>query len=334
MKVESADGIELLLDAGLERRITGSADVEIRGADGRWTLLEVKVLRHSPSPTELHRVLDIMEKNGHAAVLFVVAKAGVALTQAAHSDSRVAYASLDDGMVFFQGELYRAGQRDLPAVAPTPRPSWTRFAALRVFALLDQAVLTQSDIARLTGVTHVAVRKQLPQLEPLLERTGRGWRTTDRTVCWDQFMADYPGSRGLATFWTATGTITDQLERVQRATKARGGTLALSGDAAADFYAPWRQPTRVTAYLTELPPLEEHGFAEVRAADATVELRIAKDPTVLPMSRAWPTSVDRSARHYVDPLIAGWDLAQTHGGDVASAVEHLRAQVMKESLWS
>ena len=93
-------------------------------------------------------------------------------------------------------------------------------------------------------------------------------------------------------------------------------------------------PSQVVAYVTDQPALEEHGFATVRSADATVELRTPGDPTVLTMSREWPATRDGSSRRYTDPLIAAWDLRRSPGGDVDEAVEQLRARVLRESLWA
>jgi len=54
----------------------------------------------------------------------------------------------------------------------------------------------------------------------------------------------------LASFWTATGEVLDQLEHLESAVeKSPNAGLALSGDIAADFYAPWRRPSRITAYI-------------------------------------------------------------------------------------
>ena len=72
----------------------------------------------------------------------------------------------------------------------------------------------------------------------------------------------------------------------------------------------------------------------MRAADATVELRIPRDPTVQAMSRTWEPSSGGEARRYSDPLIAAWDLGRSPGGDVESAVAQLRDRVMREILWS
>lgn len=332
MHIDSTEGVELLLDVGLDRRISGPADVQIRAGDGTWTRWDVKVLQHSPSPAEIKQVLELVTRSGQDGVLFVVAKAGATLADVARQDHRVAYASLRESVVSYLGELYRADEHGAQIPPRAARPSWVRMGTLRLFALLGDAVLSQSEIARRLSVSHVAVGKQLPSLEPLVERTPQGWRTTDRDACWEKFFADYPGPRGLATFWTATGTVADQLERVEQVIRETGGQVALSGDAAADFYAPWRRPTRITGYLNTQPHLEEHGFASVRAVDATVELRVAKDPTILPMSRTWPAN-DRRELRYVDPLLAAWDLARTPGGDVDDAVTRLRERVLRERLW-
>jgi hypothetical protein len=136
----------------------------------------------------------------------------------------------------------------------------------------------------------------------------------------------------MTTYWAATGDLAAQLERVER---ERGDARpAVSGDFAADFYAPWRRPSRVVAYVTTQPPLEEHGFATVRSVDATVELRTPSDPTILVMSRAWSSARDTTLRLYTDPLIAAWDLRRSPGGDVDSAVDQLRVRALREPLWA
>jgi len=324
MSVESANGVELLLDAGLDARVTGSADINIQGEDGRWTRRQVLVLRHSPSPRELERALEALKPGRADGLLFVVARAGTALRDAARRDQRVDFVATDQGIVGYQGTLHHTARH--PEVVPeSSRTSWARWGALRLLTLVD-APLSQAEIARRIGLSHVAVGKQLPRLEPLVERTPDGWRAADRAACWDRFMADYPGPRGLASFWTATGDIAAQLTRLAEATVDE--PVALSGDAAADFYAPWRRPTRIIAYVTGQPWLERRGFAQVRSTEATVELRVAKDPTVLALSR------ERSDHRYVDPLLAAWDLARGNGGDVQDAVNELRRHALKGSSWS
>ena len=332
--MESRDGIELLLDVGLDRRVTGSAEVEISTGDGRWSRRQVLLLRHSPSPQEIERAVATLRPSVDG-LLFVVARAGRALGRAAGQDRRIAYAAVDDAVVCFHGEVHRAGG-DQPVASPQPgRTSWVRSAMLRLFALGPVEPVSQSEIARRLGVSHVAVGKQLPLPEELLERTPLGWRVVDRTGCWEQFMADYPGPRGLATYWAATGDLATQLERVEHVAHQRGEAgPTVSGDFAADFYAAWRRPSRVIVYVSTQPPLEEHGFATVRSVDATVEVRTPQDPTIRAMSREWPSTPGAIPRWYADPLIAAWDLRRSPGGDVDDAVDQLRARALREPWWA
>src|SRR6185369_11750460 len=102
--MDSGDGIELLLDVGLDRRVRGSSEVEISLGDDRWSRRHVLLLRHSPSPHEIDRALGALRPHVDG-VLFVVSRAGRALVQAAEVDDRVAYAAIDDAVVRFRGML-------------------------------------------------------------------------------------------------------------------------------------------------------------------------------------------------------------------------------------
>jgi hypothetical protein len=331
--MESSDGVELLLDVGLERRIASAAEVDIKAGGGRWSRRQVLLLRHSPSPQEIDRAVAALRPHVDG-LLFVVAHAGRALDQAAGRDPRVAYAAVDDVVVRFEGTMHKAGEHRLATPTHPGRTSWVRLAMLRLFALSPVEPLSQSEIARRLGVSHVAVAKQLPLLDEVLERTPTGWQAVDREACWDGFMVDYPGPRGLTTFWAATGDLAAQLGRVERVAQERGDPEpAVSGDFAADFYAPWRRPSRVVAYVAKQPRLDEQGFATVRSAEATVELRTPMDRTILTMSRQWPSTRDRAPRCYTDPLISAWDLRRSPGGDVDLAVNQLRARALREPLW-
>ena len=124
MVVESADGVELLL-------------------------------RHSPSPAELDRALAEQKENRRDGVLFVVARAGAALVKAASQDPRVSYAAPHDRVVPFLGELHHAeGERSGERSGALPRPgrtNWARLGALRLFALVADGQMSQSEIARRIG---------------------------------------------------------------------------------------------------------------------------------------------------------------------------------------
>jgi hypothetical protein len=333
--VDTAAGVELLLDVGLYRKITGSAEVEISLDGEQWSRRQVLLARHSPSPAELDRAVASAAKSGDDGVYFVVGTAGSALSEAAERDPRVAYAAVGRGTVSFLGTIYRVGVSRPDASARSARVSWTRMAILRVYALRPQGPLTQSAIASRIGVSHVAVGKQIPALDGLIERAPGGWLAPDRAACWDRFMAEYPGPQGLVSYFAATGEPAEQLVRVERIVRGEmEEQLIVSGDFAADFYAPWRRPARVIGYVSAEPPVERNGFAAVRAADATIELRVPRDPTISVTSRIAVSGTGDGERCYADPLITAWDLSRSLGGDVESAVAELRDRAMRETLWS
>lgn len=328
MQIESASGIELLRDAGFDVRVVGHGDVEI-AVDGSPRLrYEVRGVNHSPSPAELDQALNALGAK-EAGALFVVPRAGRAL-RARAADARIAYAAIVDGIVGLHGEEHHTASSKRTPRRRLPRVSWVRFAVLRALALAPMRTWTQSELARCLRVSHVAVGKQLPSLGSLLERSADGWRAVDPQKCVDRFLSDYPGARGLATYWTATSNLSSQTQSAEQVAHEQGVTIAFSGDIAADVYAPWRRPTRALGYVGAMPDLESHGFAQVRAADATLELRIPEDPTILPMSRA----VSPSGGLLADPLITAWDLSRTRGGDVPDAVAHLASHATEDPLWS
>ena len=334
MVLDSAAGVELLLDVGLDRRITGSTEVEISAGEHRWSRRRVLLSRHSPGPVELDRAVASAVRSHYDGVYYVVSKAGSTLTETARRDPRVAYAATEQGIVSFLGTTYQVEDHGADGAVPPARVSWTRMAILRLFALRLQDPLRQTAIASRIGVSHVAVGKQLPALQGLIERTPAGWHAPDRAACWDQFLDGYPGPRGLASYFAAPGDLAGQFARVERILGAQPGQqMIISGDFAADFYAPWRRPTRAIAYVSTQAALDQHGFAVVPAAEATIEIRLPRDTTIQAMS-ARTLGTDGEQRCYTDPLIAAWDLSRSRGGDVATAMAELRDRVMREDLWS
>src|SRR5260370_27179811 len=190
MVVESAAGIELLLDVGLARRITGSAEVELSAGDQRWSRRQVLLLRHSPSPAELDRALASVAKSHYDGLLFVVGTGGSTLTDVAERDPRIAYAGVDQGIVSFLGRTYRAGKGNSGTVARRARVSWTRLAVLRLFALRPQDPLTQSAIANRIGVVPCCGR-QTASCSRRTDRTDAGgWPAPALAACWDAISAD------------------------------------------------------------------------------------------------------------------------------------------------
>jgi hypothetical protein len=321
--IDPTQGLELLLDVGLRRRIVDANSIEIAVEGGKWSRWQVMPLRHSPTPSEITRDLD--KTNPPNGLFYVVHRAGSALTAAAASDPRIAYAAIVDGTVSFLGEIHSSTE-SAPAQSRSHRHApWARYGVIRVLALSPKP-LTQVEIARRTGVTQAAVSHTMKHLADQVERTAEGWKAVDRSALWDYFIQTYPGPGGLATYWLAIDDPTSQLARVRQA--APNETLLVSGDLAADHYAPWRRPSRAVFYVSSMRSLEESGFAAVRASEASLEMRIAADPTIVPVAHYWDASEIHPAHgtnnDLVDPLLAAWDMSKTPGSDVAEALDKLR----------
>ena len=154
----------------------------------------------------------------------------------------------------------------------------------------------------------------LSSTEPVLAQS-----TSHRRSTWD------------ASYWLAIDDPTSQLARARHA--AQKDTPLVSGDLAADYYAPRRRPSRGVLYVSSMRSLEESGFAEVRANEASLEIRVAADPTIVPMAHYWDTSgthlPDGTNNDLVDPLLAAWDMSRTPGSDVVEALDKLRDRTLR-----
>ena len=336
--IDPTQGVELLLDVGLRRRIVNANTIKIASRNGKWALHRAMPLRHSPTPSEIKR--DLQKTDPPTGLFYVVHRAGAALTEAAASDTRIAYAAIDDGTVSFLGEIRSSTE---PALAPTAthrRVPWARYGVIRLLALSSKP-LTQVEIARRTGVTQAAVSQTMKHLAGKVERTSEGWLAIDRGALWDYFMQTYPGPGGLATYWLGIDDPTSQLARVQRASHSANpdwGPLLVSGDLASDYYSPWRRPSRVVLYASSMHSLAASGFAEVRANEASLKIRMAADPTIAPMAGHWDTSGQQHStgsikNDLVDPLLAAWDMSRTPGSDVAEALDKLRDRSLRMGEW-
>ena len=180
----------------------------VESADGVELLL-----RHSPSPTELDRSLAAQKENRRDGVLFVVARAGEALVKAASRDPRTLCGPARQSRLL--------PRRVAPCGGRAVRRAVRRPAAARA----DQLGATRRAAVVRAGRRRADVA--------VGDRTPDRWTTADRAGCWDRFTTEYPGPLGLASFWTATGEVLDQLERIEGAVeKSPNDGLALSGDVA------------------------------------------------------------------------------------------------------
>ncbi|NQX29308.1 hypothetical protein HQQ81_18330 [Microbacteriaceae bacterium VKM Ac-2854] len=236
-------------------------------------------------------------------------------------DPSLAIIAVDDEVAVVGGNRYSLAGTVAAPPSPHRRIPWGRFALMRTLARTE-IPRTQKQLAAESGVTQAAVSLELHRMAEAVRRTAGGWHSTDRRALWRRFLAEYPGPRGIVAHWYSVQPVIPQADAA--ASVVPGARL--SGDVAADLLAPWRIPRRAVVYGTAGVDLSRLSFAESSAAEATLDLVVPTDPTVVATARAW----DPSGR-VVDPLIAAWDVLHSGGADAAEAAAQIQQSALRRS---
>ena len=171
-------------------------------------------------------------------------------------------------------------------------------------------------------------------------RTDRGWVIGQRADALDGVLAEYPGPGGVSTYWYGLDPAVRQAEAAATWCAEKGVGCVLTGDVAADVYAPWRLPAVAGLYSSELLDFTAAGFTPATDAEYTLVVTVPQDPTVWrtaaaaaqPTARVDPAAVDEVLPVRVDPIIALHDVLASAGPDAAEAAEHLRRAIL-EGTW-
>lgn len=272
--------------------------------------LVVHLVRQKASPTraQLERTRGLPD--GEVA-LFVVPRATTRVRQLVAGEPH-AWLITHDGATVLGRETAHATEHR-PAVRG--RTPWGRYALMRVL-LRERAPRTQLQLAAEVGLTQGAVSGALTKLGHLARSERSGWVAADLEALWDAFLMEYPGAQGARTHWYA------RLPFIRQCDLLRPHTI-LSGDAAADTIAPWRQPVRAVAYAVEPLDMEALGFSPATAAEATVDLVMPADHTVFATANAWGLGV-------ADPLLTAWDLRDVGGNDADEAIVQLKRRSLEK----
>ncbi|WP_199424592.1 hypothetical protein [Actinotalea solisilvae] len=200
-----------------------------------------------------------------------------------------------------------------PARAPAPRGpgqvAWGTYAV--AFALLETPG-TQQALADRAGVSRVRVTQVLSQLDGLVTRTAAGWAPADHRELASWLAANYPATPRLATTWTVLDPPVNAAAYISRHLDILGVPHAVSGDVAADTWAPWARPASAWIWTSSLVDLAAVSATPAAPESATVTLAVSDDPHLLDAVRTTDDS---------PPLLAPWrvwvDLA--HQGSTAAA---------------
>ncbi|MFD9666728.1 hypothetical protein ACFWAY_34820 [Rhodococcus sp. NPDC059968] len=247
--------------------------------------------------------------------------------------------AVEEGCVVILGTEYadpastEAGSEDR-ALRRGRRP-WTRWAVERLLMLAEQP-LTQVELAAGLQATQQSVSHVL-RGHRFAARTDRGWVIGQRAEALDGLLAEYPGPGGVSTYWYGLDPAVRQAEAATTWCAERGVGCVLTGDVAADVYAPWRLPAVAGLYSSELLDFTVAGFTPTTDAEYTLVVTVPQDPTVWhtaaavaqqQAARVDPAAVDAVPPVRVDPIIALHDVLASPGPDAAEAGEHLRRAIL------
>ncbi|MFJ4029433.1 ArsR family transcriptional regulator [Paenarthrobacter sp. NPDC089989] len=286
---------------------------------------EVKVQLAStpPTPSKLQAILEREVRR-----LIVTIRPTERLTEAALQDE-VELITIAPASVIIGG-VQRLERRHTPETPKRPRgrAPWGRWALMRALALAD-GPQNQKELAAATRISQPAVNKHLKTLESFVDRDQWGWHAHDVDAIVASLLDNYPGPRGVTSYWYGLDSTAEQAKKAAEFASELGASPLVSGDAAADIYAPWRLPDSAIVYLLEAVDFTDAGFAPSTPEEATLVTAVPEDFTL------WATAalVHRpEGIPLADPLIVLRDVTAGDAVDSHEAADHLRKVILTKAV--
>ncbi|MCU1640595.1 MAG: hypothetical protein JWN03_870 [Nocardia sp.] len=289
--------------------------------DAPATRVDMKVVRQRLSPSMTNRRTD------DTRMLYVAPSAAPDVIAAAVAGG---FDLVTDNpeLVIVGGEVLL--QSEEPRRRPgSGRPAWSRNAVVRVLALASRP-LQQSELATTIGVSQQAVSLALSRLSSTVTRDEHGWVALDGAL--ESWVRDYSGPGGTISSWYGLDDPAAQASTALQLLDELGLNAVVSGDLAADTYAPWQLPATVHMYLPEIIDFTVVGFSPAEPRDATMTIVVPEDPTVAHVAAEF--GAHYSGRHFLaDAAITLWDLLNTSTAPTAGeAAERLREGIRNGGL--
>jgi len=293
---------------------SAGADLVLRGPSLPLTTYQVKTFRRPVHPSAIRRLAA--ELPAGMRLLLVTDRLTPDQADAAEKEGVSIVASPDGGgvegvLVDVAGKVHRLSHEP-PAPAPRRpgRVPWGTYAV--TFALLEAPAGDQHALAARSGVSRVRVTQVLGQLADLVTHDADGWRPADRKALAAWLVEQYPTVPRLATTWTVLDPPVRAAAVISQHLGELGVQHAVSGDVAADSWAPWARPAAVWVWAASLVDLGAVGATPASPETATVTLAVGADPHLLAAATDQLSGL---------PLLAPWrvwvDLV--HQGNAAAA---------------
>ena len=328
-------GALLLLRRAEVRVVSGGpADLDLVVPGGGAVAVKVRVFGRPPTPS----IVEGLRRGHREDRLLLVTPHATSYLRDLAAEGVVDLIAVEEGRVVIGGVEYSAAASteagsEGRGLRRGRRP-WTRWAVDRLLLLAEQP-LTQVELAAVLQVTQQSVSHVL-RGHRFAARTDRGWVIGQRAEALDGLLAEYPGSGGVSTYWYGLDPAVRQAEAAARWCAESNVGCVLTGDVAADVYAPWRLPAVAGLYSRELLDFTAAGFSPATDAECTLVVTVPQDRTLWrtaaaaahPTVRVDPAAVDAVPPVRVDPIIALHDVLASPGPDAAEAAEHLRRAIL------
>jgi hypothetical protein len=230
------------------------------------------------------------------------------------------------------GLLFR--QRRVTTPPKTVRKTLPRgagsFAIIRSlirFGEDDEEEASATALARQARVSQPRASQVLAQLlsQDLVEKTADGRWKPRRAELLERLLAEYPGPGGSSLYFYGLDSPT---EVAVRAARILGDHVVVSADVGPDVVAPWRRPSTVILYVTDLVDPHDLGVVEAQGShDANTIVCMPADRSVFP-EQALTTVVYGAEMWLADPAQMIWDLLRLGGSDRSEAADKLRTWLL------
>jgi hypothetical protein len=306
----TSSAIEVLRTSGILVTEGTINDWTIRLPDGNHHVVEVKSFHRLPT---LKWMLDHSNSHPDRNILLLARKGSRQLQDEALRGS-FDLVDLGSGAIVISGQMWsEAPQAEAKRSA---KPAWGRWGIMRTL-YLSRVPLTQTELAEYVGVAQSAVSQTLKNLNQV-RRTERGWIADDRDGLLEAWQDEYRGAAGTSTYWYGLSETRNQAEKAMDLASELQVSHLLTGDLAADQYAPWRLPAMSHIYVEEIIDFTVVGLTPAKEDGATFVATIPGDPTV------WRTAhLPATVAGLADPLITYWDVAHSGGPDALEAAEKI-----------
>lgn len=299
--------ISLLRRAGIVVTSGGLLDWTLRLPDGTHQLVQVKTYSRNPSVRALEQM-----RAGHPQqrMLLVLDAPSPQLEHYARQNA-IDVVNVRSGTIIVKNREWTRREAS-EEIKRTAKPAWGRWGLMRAL-YISTTPRTQSELAYYVGISQAAVSLTLRDLAQV-GHDERGWHATNKEQMLRAWRDTYSGPGGTSTYWYGLASVSQQAADAALVASELQVKHLVTGDTAADEYAPWRLPVTAHLYVDEIVDFSVVNLTPADPADATLVATVPDDPTI------WHTAhLLSSSPTTADPLIVFWDVLNSAGPDAQDA---------------